>query len=180
MLGLAAYIAAIFVLKTVIFSSGIGHDSNQLFYAQSFEFSYDGRNPPLYTWLVLITSLVMGVSLGATIFVKCVVFFLIFLFLFLAGRRMFGAKPLALAAAFGIAGMYEFAWWLPQKFSHSALVTAAVAATFYAFLRVQQRGSRFCYAIFGIAIGLGALSKYNYLLFLASFVAAALMAPATR
>ena len=58
--------------------------------------------------------------------------------------------------------------------THSVLLTSVAAATLWVFIRLLKTGARRYYVGFGLCIGLGMLSKYNYAIVLLPMVLAAL------
>ena len=58
---LAAYLIVLFVARAYLFPGASEDDAEQLFFAQAFAWGYKPKQPPLYTWLVLIGELVIRV-----------------------------------------------------------------------------------------------------------------------
>src|SRR5262249_58437967 len=65
-------------------------------------------------------------------------------------------------------------WTVHEALPHSAAVLAACAGTVSALLRVADEPSPLAYAGLGLAVGLGLLSKFTYVPFLAALGLAAL------
>ena len=171
---LGAYILLQFALRGYLLPCASGDDMVQLDLSTSLEWGYGTRNPPLYTWLVIAARQVFGATLQAVTLVKFAAMFLMYLFLYLAARRVLGDGPLALLAALSPLAVNLVAWDSVTNYSHTVLATAMYAATFYALLRIDADGRPVSYALFGIFLGLGLLSKYTFALFALALLAAAL------
>jgi hypothetical protein len=76
--------------------------------------------------------------------------------------------------------MYEVGLWLAIKYSHTAALAVACAATFYVLLRLEESGRTRWYMILGAVLGLGLLAKYNYAVFLVAMGVACLFDPGLR
>ncbi|MCH7711530.1 MAG: glycosyltransferase family 39 protein [Proteobacteria bacterium] len=171
---LAAYILLQFALRGYLLPCATGDDVVQLGLSTSLEWGYGTRNPPLYTWLVIAARQVFGATLQSVAAVKFAAMFLMYLFLYLAARRVLGGGPLALLAALSPLAVKLVAWDSVTNYSHTVLATAMYAATFYALLRVDADGRPVSYALLGLFLGLGLLSKYTFALFALALLAAAL------
>jgi hypothetical protein len=71
----------------------------------------------------------------------------------------------ATLAAFSIFLIPLFAWSAVGYLTHTILLAAACTGTCYAFLRLQDGRDWNRYALLGLMVGLGMLTKYNYVLF---------------
>jgi len=159
--------------RVLLFSGGSNDDSEQLLYSQSFQFGYGLRNPPFYTWLVIGFTHLFGASLAAVIALK---------FLLLAGSyfgllrvaKMIAADDAwATAAAATPLGMYAVAWDATLNYSNSVLLIFVCLMTLICLLQIGRTGRLVWYAALGLSMGVGCLTKYNYLVFCgAMFVAA--------
>lgn len=174
------YVLALFLIKAALYTGGMGHDVDQLILSQSLAFGYDNRNPPLYTWLVYAAENLLGPSRLAVMLVKSVLIFLIYLFLYRAAALMLEDRRMAVLAALAPFALYQFSLQLPLKYSHTALLAAACAATLYLVLRLERRRATVDYLLLGLGIGLGLLSKYNYAIFLAALLIACQFDPVLR
>jgi 4-amino-4-deoxy-L-arabinose transferase-like glycosyltransferase len=171
---LTAYIILQFALRGYLLPCASGDDMVQLDLSSSLEWGYGTRNPPLYTWLVIGAQQVLGATGQSVTLVKFAAMFVMYLFLYLSARRVLGEGPLALLAALAPLAIKLVAWDSVTNYSHTVLATAMYAATFYALLRIDADGRPVSYAIFGVFLGLGLLSKYTFALFALALLAAAL------
>lgn len=169
---LCLYVLGLYLIKAVLYSGGLGHDVDQIVISQTTQLGYDNRNPPLYTWLVIAVQTVIGVGLPAVLLVKSAAILSLYLFLYLAARRMLRDEATAILAALAPFAMYEVGVWLAVKYSHTAGLAALCAITFYVLLRLEKAGTTAWYAILGATIGIGLLAKYNYAVYLVVLVIA--------
>jgi 4-amino-4-deoxy-L-arabinose transferase-like glycosyltransferase len=156
-------------------------DSREAVFAQSLEWGYLPRQPPLYNWLVWAAFAALGAGLLPLVVVKYGLLFLVYAFVYLAARRVLGDARLAALAAFSLLLMVPVSWVLHEALTHSVAALASAAATFYVLLRLEGSGSVRAYLAFGLALGLGLLSKFSYAFFGSALVLAALtVAPFRR
>jgi len=182
--GFGVFIAVVIVLLAGLRAFGYPgattDDAEQLYFSQVLRLGYDAANPPLYTWFVIAAQQVLGVTIASVVLVKFTLFGLAFLFLYRAARRLLDEEGLAVLAALAPIACYYVAWDAVLGYSHTVLVTVFYGATMVALLRVGERGGLADFLLFGLAIGLGALSKYIYVLFLGALLVAALLDPVLR
>jgi 4-amino-4-deoxy-L-arabinose transferase-like glycosyltransferase len=174
------YLLLLFLIRGFLLPGGPNDDSEQLLYSQSFALGYGLRNPPLYTWLVIGAELVFGVTIAAVVAVKFLLLAGTYLLLFASGRHMASDQRWAVAAAAAPLGIYYIAWDAVQNYSHTVLLMFICAATHHCLLRLAERTRLLWYAALGLAIGIGIVTKYNYLLFAVSLIGAALTEPSYR
>jgi 4-amino-4-deoxy-L-arabinose transferase-like glycosyltransferase len=99
---------------------------------------------------------------------------LAFWLVYLTAREIIDDRRLATVAAFSFLLIVPISWTIHEALTHSITVLAACAGTAYAFVRLGDAPTRCAYAGLGLAVGLGLLSKFTYVLFLAALVLAAL------
>ncbi|HEY6416684.1 MAG TPA: glycosyltransferase family 39 protein, partial [Acidimicrobiales bacterium] len=148
-------------------------DSREAVLAQTLEWGYQPRQPPLYNWLVWAAFQVAGPGVFALTLVKYVVLGAAYAFVYASGRRFLADGRLPALAAFSLLLMVPIGWVVHESLTHSVTVLAAAAATFYALLRLEASGSRGAYAAFGLAIAAGLLSKFSFALFAGALLLAA-------
>ena len=166
--------AVICIIRTFVFV-GIGADESEaLILAQEWRLGYGPINPPLFVWLLIPALELFGVDIGVVIALRFLILTGACSFLYLSARHILQDTALAALAALTPVAIYYFAWDSLFHYSHSALLTLAVTGALYAFLRLEAKRDLGSYILFGLALGLGMLSKYNFGLFAAALVAAAL------
>ncbi|NWG86114.1 MAG: glycosyltransferase family 39 protein [Hydrogenophilaceae bacterium] len=165
----------------LIFSPVLGTDDvEQAVCAQSLALGCDLRQPPLYTWLQWLTNQVAGLGLASIFLLKYGLLFLAYLFLYLIGRRLFNRTATAVLAALSLWLTYPFAVSVHQGVTHSLLLSLLLAASFHAFLRLEEKRHLAGYLLLGGLLGLGLLAKYSFALYAAGLGLAALSLPRYR
>lgn len=172
---LAIYLAALSVVPNCFISD----DTDQLVFSQSLEGGYH-EQPPLYSWLTWAVFRAIGPTRFAFALIKTLVLGSIYLALYCCARAVLGKPSLASLAAGSAVLIPAFAWNSTAYLTHSNLACTIGAATVWALIRVVRAGQLRDYALLGLFLGLGTLSKYNYLVFAGSLLAAGLTIRAYR
>lgn len=165
-------LGAVFIMRAFLFTGADADDSEQLVCMQDWVLSCGPRNPPLFTWLGLIVQTVLGPRIVTVIVVKFGVIAGCLYFLYRASVLVLQDRRLAALVALSPIGIYYFAWDALFHYTHSVMVSLAVCLTFYLMLVLERRRDLAGYVLFGIGIGVGALSKFNYMLFLGGLLIA--------
>ncbi|KTD16432.1 glycosyltransferase family 39 protein [Legionella jordanis] len=148
-------------------------ESEQVVLAQQFKPGYLGQ-PPLYSWLQYFFFQFFGSNLIAVALLKYSLLFLSFYCFFLICEIHCESSSIA---------FYGLASWilipsigldLIKDNTHSITVLLMVTLTWYWLVKPAPANKLLWYLIFGLIVGLGLLSKFNYLLFLIIAISAAL------
>lgn len=177
--GLAIY----FALQAIIRATGapaLELDESELAVVGQWWLAGYGNQPPLYVWLQSALFRVLGPELAALSVLKNALLFTTYFFTFLAARRLLDDPPRAILATLSLLLIAQLAWEAQRDLSHSVMVTTVAAASFYALLRWYERPSTGAYLLIGVLLGLGMLSKYNYVLFAGTVVLTLLSVPRGR
>lgn len=159
-----------FTMRSWIFPGGANDDAEQQLYAQSFALGYQYTNPPLFTWLLLLAQGIVGQGAAALQLVKGLLFGVFFLSYYLVARAVTVDRRYALAAVMAPFAIYFVAFDAMRTYSHSISLIAMSLATLAVFLRLKSRASLVNYLLFGLVLGLGLVSKYNFALFAAALL----------
>jgi len=170
---LCVFFAIAWLVRSFVFPGTEADDSETLVHTQRWAWGYDGRNPPLFTWLVKAVQIVSGPVVASVVLVKFTLLGGAYWLLFLGARRALGDERLAALAALSPLAMYHVAWVTIFHLTHTAALAFSVTLTFFALVRLEDGERLRDYVYLGIVCGLGLLSKYNYALFAAVFFAAA-------
>lgn len=178
------WIVAFFVIHMLIRLFGTSNfsvdETMTAIHTQTFQFFYVWRNPPLFDWLYLGVSRLIGSNLFAMQLLKSALLAGGGVFLFLTIKPFFRHR-LALVCAVASYGATAFyGWEILQLYSHTNALIFAVGFTFWGFMRVVRRGQTLDYFLLGIGLGLGILSKYLFGLYFAALLIAALRSPDYR
>jgi len=168
----ATIIGMIFLMRSLLFTGADADDSEQLICIQDWALSCGPRNPPLFTWIVILFQPVFGPTIASVIFVKFLIVGACLFLLYQASKRVLQDRALAALVALSPIGIYYFAWDAAFHYTHSVMVAFAVCLTFYALLTLERRQDFLSYVLFGVSIAVGALSKFNYFLFLTGLLVA--------
>jgi hypothetical protein len=166
-----AYCLLFAVLRISVSSSMELDESEQFLNGSFFSLGY-AHQPPLYSWIVHSMSLPFGMNLQTLVAAKYTILFSFYLSFYLIARTFWSARASLLVTGsllFFPTYSYEF----NRDLSHSILVTALASISCYLFLRLMRRKNTADYLLLGVSLGLGLLSKYNFLFFLAALVLAA-------
>jgi 4-amino-4-deoxy-L-arabinose transferase-like glycosyltransferase len=140
----------------------------------------DGAQPPLYVWLYTAVSSLFGISILTLAVFKHALLALAFVFFYLASRLVLAEPLRALGATIALFLFPQVAWEVQRTLSHSVLALCLGCAALYLFLRLLRDGKVADYVLFGLAVGLGLLSKYNFAVLALALLLAALLYPAWR
>jgi 4-amino-4-deoxy-L-arabinose transferase-like glycosyltransferase len=162
------------LLRLSLSSALTADDAREAVLAQSLEWGYQARQPPLYNWLTWGAFRLLGPGLVPLTLLKYAVLVLAFWLVYLVGRRILTDPRLATIGAFSFLLIVPISWTIHEALTHSITVLAACAGTVYALVRLGEASSPRAYAGLGLAVGLGLLSKFTYVLFLAALALAAL------
>ena len=162
------------LLRLALSSALTADDAREAVLAQSLQWGYQARQPPLYNWLAWGAFRLIGPGLLALALVKYAVLVLAFWLVYLTGRRILTDPRLATLGAFSFLLIVPLSWTLHEALTHSVTVLAACAGTVYALVRLGDAPHPRLYAALGLAVGLGLLSKFTYVVFVAALGLASL------
>ena len=175
---LLAWAAAHVALRLALSPALRWDEAEQTLWSQHLAWGY-GMQPPLYTWLQWGLNAVLGPSVLALAVLKHALLALTYLFMGLAARALLPPRTAWWAAA-SMVMLPALGWSSLHDQTHTVLVTAVTAGTWWALIGLLQSPHPARYALLGLMLGLGMLSKYNFALFAAALGLAALSVPAPR
>jgi 4-amino-4-deoxy-L-arabinose transferase-like glycosyltransferase len=149
-------------------------DAREAVLAQSLRWGYQARQPPLYNWLAWVAFRLIGPGLVALTLLKYLLLVLAFWLVYVTARRIVGDPRLATLGTFALLLLLPIGWTVHEALTHSVVVLATCAGTVYALVRIADEPSPLAYAGLGLAVGLGLLSKFTFVPFLAALGLAAL------
>ncbi|WP_146147739.1 ArnT family glycosyltransferase [Phyllobacterium sophorae] len=142
--------------------------------------NYGNSHPPLYNWLVRTAlELTRWNWVLAVALVRISLLGLYHWLCFDTARRLAGDRAgiLALAAS---AFLPQIVWMSIQTTAHTILVIAASIGVIHAFSLLRSGRDKSAFVWLGVWAATGALAKYNFFIFLISFLVAAAITPAIR
>jgi 4-amino-4-deoxy-L-arabinose transferase-like glycosyltransferase len=140
-------------------------DAEQALFAQHWLLNYRFRAPPLFTWALLGTSRLMDVNVLALSLLRYALFAMIAGFTYLTARSLIRDPRLAALATFSFAAIYVFGYYSHHDLTHTTVLSAFLAASWYAFVRLCEKPTLGRYLALGAAMGFGLLGKWNFLMF---------------
>jgi len=160
-------IAAYYVIAVsvrVLRSEGVQTDeAEQLLLSQFLLLGY-GRQPPLFNWLQYGLVHLFGPSIFALSILKNGLLFLCCLFYGLAARLVIRDRALSFASMLALIALPSISVLAQRDLTHAVATMFAVSFFLYAFLLALTRPSLRAYLLTGVAVGLGCISKYNFVL----------------
>lgn len=177
---LALYFAAMTVALAVLTPSGHFDDTVAFEDAQSFQWGYEAKSPPLFVWLARALMLLTGPRIETIFALRMACLFAAFAGLTLLARRLQPDTLLAAGAGLAMLATFHFHWYFLDKYANTTLALAMMPYALLAFLRLGRRADVWSYALFGLVAGVGLLTRYHFAILLAAMVAAALGSPKWR
>src|SRR4029077_7537632 len=101
-------------------------------------------------------------------------------FSYLTARALIRDPRLAALATFSFAAIYVFGYYSHHDLTHTTVLAAFLAASWYAFVRLCEKPSLGRYLALGGAFGLGLLGKWNFMMFAIAPPLACLTQPRER
>ncbi|MBU6196670.1 MAG: glycosyltransferase family 39 protein [Cyanobacteria bacterium REEB446] len=140
----------------------------------------DTQQPPLYSWITRILSIITNDSIYALISVRYICLYIFIIFLYLSIRQFFTSKKSLILTLLILALIPAYAYTINFKLTHSVLVFAMSSMTFYFYIKVLKKNSLLNFLLLGISVGLGLISKYNFSFLLSALILASLCSKAAR
>ena len=176
---LLAYFTLHVVIRTLTSSSADYDEADQVMLAQKASWGY-GSQPPLYTWLQIGFFNTFGISIFSLALLKNLLLAGTYLLTYWTAKLVTRSQVCGLAAALSLLFLPQIAWESPRDLTHSVLAATLAAATLLIFLRTHESRRTIWYLSLGFCVGLGCISKYNYLFWPLALVVAALSIPELR
>lgn len=146
-------------------------EAEQALFSQYWLAGY-GPQPPFYNWVQNAFVDLLGISLFSLTLPKFTMLFLAYLFFGLAVRELDGRPGFVTMGVMSLLTLPQVSYMPQQDLTHTVAVLMATSLLFYGLFRTINRADWQGYAILGIAIGIGTISKYNFVLLPAATVVA--------
>lgn len=154
-------------------------EAQQVFLSQWFALGYDTQ-PPFYNWLQYGVISFFGVSVAALTLLKNAMLFASYAFYGLAAMSVLKDRRLAVAALLALLTIPQISFEAQRDLTHTIAIIFAACLFLFALFRTLDRPSVGGYVLTGVAIGIGIISKYNFVLLPAAAFMALLWEPAFR
>jgi 4-amino-4-deoxy-L-arabinose transferase-like glycosyltransferase len=175
---LALYFLAHLLIRLNLSDSLDLDEAEQAFEFQRLRMGY-GTQPPLYNWLQWLLFSTFGLNLFALALLKSLCLFGIYFFMFLTARPLVGSMG-AMAVSASMLLLPQIGWEAQRDLTHSALLTTIASMSLYAYFALLRQPTLTRYALFGLLVGLGMQTKYNFVIFTMGLVFASLVVPPHR
>jgi lipopolysaccharide core galacturonosyltransferase RgtA len=163
LLVLAAYFIANIAVRLMLPHSLELDEAEQTLLSQWMLAGY-GSQPPFYNWLQHGAIEFLGMSLGILAGLKNLLLFGAYLFYYLAARQVMGDNRLAVIAALGLLTIPQIAFEAQRDLSHTVAAIFGSSLFLYTLLRMLSAPTLASFLLFGIATGIGGITKYNFAL----------------
>lgn len=164
---LALYFMLSIAIRVMLPDSLTLDEAEQSLFSQYLLAGY-GPQPPLYNWMQNAVTSLMGVSLLSLTLPKFAILFLCYVFFGLAARELNSRPGFTAMAMLGLLALPQVSYMPQQDLTHTVAVLMATSLFLYGLVRTLKRPDWQGYAITGVAIGIGVISKYNFALLPAS------------
>lgn len=162
---LVFYVLAYWILRLLASDSLDWDESEQFINSQSFNLG-DGQQPPLFSWIVRLFLLGFGSNPFTVISVRYLCLLVFCLSIYFSAKYFFGKEKAFWLNAAVLAFIPSYGYTINFKLTHSVLVFSMAAFSFFIYTRLLKDPNSLNYLLLGSALGLGMLSKYNFLFFL--------------
>lgn len=167
-------LACLHVASRILISPAVQFDeAEQVLLAQHLAWGYNPQ-PPLYDWLQWAVFQVVGTGVPGLALLKMSVLAATYWVVWRTGLRL-GLQPwAAMGSAAALELIPSIGWDSVRDMSHTVLLTLLTACTLLALVRACEWPSAGRHAVLGVALGLGMLSKYSFVLFALALAGAVL------
>lgn len=173
-LWLVIYLSMHLLVRMLLSTTLQVDDAEQIDYAQDLLLGYPIPQPPMYSWLSWIMFQLLGTSLLALTLLKYLLIALTFWLTWLVSGQLFQHLQTRYLATFSYLLMPSFAWHMHQGFTHTILLGFGIILSLHALLSLKENPNTKNYLYLGLALGVGLMGKYSFLLFALPLLAAAL------
>lgn len=170
---LLAYFAAHLLIQTTVNGSLERDEAEIVYLTQQLQLGY-GTQPPLYAWLQWLAFSIFGLNNFSLALLKVLILLALYLGMYRAARPLIGVHG-ALAAAASLVLFPQIGWESLRDLTHSVLLTSIACSTLWCYFAVLRHPGAGRYALFGLLVGLGLQTKYNFGIFLTGLICASLL-----
>lgn len=155
-------------------------ESEQAFLSQYLMLGY-GTQPPFYNWLQYAFVALFGMSVASLAVVKNTLLFVFLMFYGFAVHRVTSSKSFPAVAILGALTLPPVFLLSQRDLSHTVAALFAVSLFLYGFFLMLKKPPHLSgYLLVGVAVGVGAISKYNFVIVPLAALLALLPEPSLR
>ncbi len=170
---LLTYFAAHLLIQVTVDGSLERDEAEIVYLTQQLQLGY-GTQPPLYAWLQWLAFALFGLNCFSLALLKVLILVALYLSMYRAARPLIGVHG-ASAAASSLVLFPQIGWESLRDLTHSVLLTSIACSTLWCYFAVLRKPSTGRYALFGLLVGLGLQTKYNFGIFLTGLICASLL-----
>ncbi|WP_417275425.1 ArnT family glycosyltransferase [Celeribacter halophilus] len=159
-LAITTYFLAQLALRLILGGALETDEAEMLLMTPGLRWGY-GPQLPLYNWLQTVLFSVFGETLFALSLLKNLLLWSTYALLFV-GLRAFVPARVAALTALSLFLIPDIAWEAERATTHSNMLLATISASIATFLWALKTGHLRHWALFGLALGLGGIAKYNF------------------
>ena len=169
------------VVARILASRNLGEDDPlDVLLTQTLQWGYSVHQPPLYDWLLWALQRFTGPEIEAFLILKYGLLIATAGFLYAAAVRVMRDPLWALLTVDALALIYQISWRFHEGFTHNVGAMCAAAASLWAVMRLAEKPNRAHYALLGVVMGLGLLTRHVYVVVVFALFLAALIQPSLR
>jgi len=143
-------------------------DAEQAYYSQWLRLGYDDQ-PPFYTWLQYVFNTVFGTGKLSFSILRGLLFASTLLLLYRFSKERINDIDKTSLSVLILVFVPVYIDFTFRRLSHTSLLCLCIVASYYCIQLLIRRKSVFNYLLFGLMVGIGIMSKYNYAFFLVTF-----------
>lgn len=170
---LIGYFILQIIIRILVSDTLYRDEAEQLIFCQQWRLSYTAQ-PPLYTWLQKIFFAIFGMNIFALALLKNSLLSLTYIFVYKTACLILKDKIKAIIAAMALFLFYQFSWECQRDLTHTVILCAVTAVSFYYFIKLLYQPKARYYLILGLLFAGGILSKYNYIYFIVALLVSSL------
>lgn len=179
-LGFLAFYFSLHIILRVVSSPALELDEGEQVVLSQWLLPFYLEQPPLYTWLQIAIINIFGINVFSLSVLKNTLLFLSYLFILLSVKKITNNNCKAILASVSLIFIPQISWSVQRDLTHSVLLLSVLSAFFYIIVSLIKRKNLIGYTFLGITMGLGLLSKHNFILFSGALILACLTSHETR
>lgn len=152
------------VAARIIRSPGLEVDEAQQAVLSQFLLLGYGSQPPVYSWLQYGLNAILSPSIASLSLLKNGLLFLCCLCFWLTARLLIREKALVNVATLGVLTLPTVFVMSQRDLTHTVLALFAVSLFTYVLFKTLKKPAALGYILTGLVIGLGVVSKYNFVI----------------
>tara|TARA_R110000796_G_scaffold252631_1_gene389150 strand:+ start:28334 stop:29710 length:1377 start_codon:yes stop_codon:yes gene_type:complete len=142
-------------------------DAEQAYFSQWLRLGYDDQ-PPLFTWLQYIVNAILGITVISFSLLRGLIFSSILVTLYKFSSSYLKDISKSNLVVFSLALIPVFIDFTFRRLSHTSLLCLVILISYLILQKLVEKKSIGNYIALGSVVGLGILTKYNYVMVLAS------------